>query len=146
MAASIPNQIVARVVDHLTAAAPSGTIVKKGRRHPVKVKGTLVQVYWMKETVRTIGDPRRPTIHSRNGSLAVKVTVLGDDDAFDAERIWIVAAMNSIGNTPRLWKDISETETVFDVEESSEDGDVLANAILFAVEFTTLPGDITAGN
>ena len=58
----------------------------------------------------------------------------------------IVAAMWNAGNFGRLVKNVTEAETVPYLEDSSVNDQLLAGAIRYAVEYTTLPGDITAGN
>jgi hypothetical protein len=146
MPASIAQQIVDGVTAGLTAAAPSGRTVKKGRKAPTNLTGVLVQVYWHHETAKGVGDPRKPSQMHRFQVLEIKVTVPGDDEAFDVERQWIVAAMWSLGTLNRLAKNISEAETVPFLEDSSADGAITASAIRYAVEYTTLPGDLTAGN
>jgi hypothetical protein len=145
MAKSRAQQILDAVVAGLVAAAPAGSVVKKGRKAPTNLDGPKVQVYWHYEKVRAIGDPRKPMMHSRNLVLEIKVTVPGDDEAFDVERQWIIAAMWNLGDLNRLVKDIEEAETIPYLEDSSEDGTITASAIRYAVEYTTLPGDLTAG-
>lgn len=146
MPASIAQQIVDGVTAGLTAAAPSGRTVKKGRKAASNLDGVLVQVYWHHETAKGIGNPRQPMQMQRFQVLEIKVTVPGDDEAFDAERQWIVAAMWNLGNLNKLANNISEAETVPYLEDSSVDGTITASAIRYAVEYTTLPGDLTAGN
>jgi len=147
MADSIAQQFIGKVVATLTGAAPQGVNVRKGRKAPTNESMLpMVQVYWHVEQVKGVGNPLRPMLLSRTMMLEIKVTVSGDDNAFDAERQWIIAAMWNAGNFSRLVKNVTEAETVPYLEDSSVNDQIVAAAIRYAVEYTTLPGDITAGN
>ena len=144
---SIPQQFIGKVVETLTGAAPQGVKVRKGRKAPTNEAALpMVQVYWHVEQSKAIGNPLRPMLLSRTMTLEIKVTVTGDDDAFDVQRQWIIAAMWNAGNFGKLVKNVTEAETVPYLEDSSVNDQILAGAIRYAVEYTTLPGDITAGN
>jgi hypothetical protein len=145
MAQSITQRIIDAVVAALMAAQPDGVTVKKGRKAPTNID-QLVQVYWHIEHSVGITNPRRPALMTRNMVLEIKVTVAGDDEAFDVQRQWIVVALWNAGNLGGLVKNLSEAETIPYLEDSSVDGTITASAIRYAVEYTTLPGDLTAGN
>lgn len=147
MAESIPQQFIGQVVQALTDAAPQGVNVRKGRRAPTNESMLpMVQVYWHIEQTKPIGNPRKPMLMERHMTLEIKVTVSGDDEAFDVQRQWIVAAMWRAGTFGGAVKDATEAETVPYLEDSSVNDQIVAGAIRYAVEYTTLPGDITAGN
>jgi len=147
MAQSITQRIIQAVVDVLTNAAPQGTNVKKGRKTPVNESALpLVQVYWHIENTHGVGNPRRPMLMTRNLVLEIKFSVAGDDEEFDAGRQWIVAALWNADTLGGLIKNITEAETVPCLEDSSVNQTITAGAIRYAVEYTTLPGDITSGN
>jgi hypothetical protein len=145
MAQSIRQRIIDQVVVLLAAAAPPLRKVRKGRKASNN-EGYYVQVYWHIEQVRAIGNPRKPMLADRNLTLEIKITVPGDDEVFDAECQWVVAALWTAGNLGGLVKNVSEGETVPYLEDSSVTGALTAGAIRYAVEYTTLPGDLTAGN
>lgn len=145
--ASISQRIIDAVVQVLNDGAPQGVKVKKGRKAPSNESALpLVQVYWHIEQNKPIGNPRRPVLMSRHMTLEIKVTVKGDDDDFDTQRLWVVPAMWNAGNLGGLVKDATEAETVPYLEDSSVNDTITAGAIRYAVEYTTLPGDLTAGN
>jgi hypothetical protein len=146
MAQSIAQQIIDGVFQGLTAAAPAGRTVRKGRKAATNIDDVQVQVYWHHEMSTGVGDPRKPMQMLRHMVLEIKVVVPGDDEAFDIERQWIVAAVWGLGTLNRLAKNISEAETIPYLEDSSADGTITASAIRYAVEYTTQPGDVTAGN
>jgi hypothetical protein len=147
MAASISQRIIDAVLAALTSAAPPSVTAKKGRKAPKNEPPVAnVQVYWHHEAASGIGDPRKPMLMNRHMVLEIKVTVPGDDQDFDAQRQWIVAAMWSAGNFGGLAKNVSEAETIPYLEDSSESGTLTASAIRYAVEYTTAPGDLTAAH
>ncbi len=146
MPASITKQIIDKVTATLKAAAPDGVTVEKGRKAPVDEQDCpKVQVYWHHEQPSPIGNPRKPILLSRSLVLEVKITVAGDDE-FDTQRQWVVATLWMAGNLGGLVKNLSEAETVPYIEDSSVNDSITAGAIRYAVEYTTLPGDLTAGN
>jgi hypothetical protein len=119
--------------------------VRKGRRAPESEKVLpLVQVYWYVEQTHALGNPRRPMKLQRNLTLEIKITTSGDDEAFDANAMWVVAAMWNAGNLNGLVTNLSEAETVPQLEDSSVNGAITAGAVRFMVEYTTLPGDMSA--
>jgi hypothetical protein len=147
MAASLAQRIIDAVQAALTSGAPQGVSVKKGRKAPKnEPKAAHVQVYWHHEASSGIGDPRKPMLMNRQMVLEIKVTVPGEDEDFDAQRQWIVAAMWRAGNLGGLAKNVSEAETIPYLEDSSESGTLTASAIRYAVEYTTAPGDLTAAH
>jgi hypothetical protein len=145
MAQSITQRIIDAVIAALKTAAPVGRKVRKGRKSPQnESQMPMVQVYWHQETPVGVGNPRKPMMMTRHMVLELKVTVAGEDDAFDIERQWVVAAMWNAGTLDGLAKNISEAETVPFLEESSVNDSITAGAIRYAVEYATLPGDLTA--
>jgi hypothetical protein len=147
MADSITLRILTAVYDALSAAAPDATTVRKGRKSPSsEAKCPMVQVYWHIEQNVGVGNPRRPMLMTRNLVMEIKITVVGEDEDFDAQRQWVVAALWNAGNLGGLVKNLSEAETIPVIDDSSVSGSMTAGAIRYAVEFTTSPGDITAVN
>ena len=145
--ASISQQIIDAVVNVPRTRPPIALKVRKGRKAPSNESILpLVQVYWHIEQTKPIGNPRRPMLMTRHLSLEIKITVKGDDDDFDAQRQWVVAAMWNADRLGGLVKDATEAETVPYLEDSSVNDSITAGAIRYAVEYTTLPGDLTSGN
>jgi hypothetical protein len=146
MGASITQQVMNTVTTTLQGSAPDGVAVAKGRKTAIN-EGSLpeVLVYWHQESIVPVGNPRRPSMLTRNLILEVKLTVNGTDEDWDFYRQWIIAAMWNAGTLGGLVKNLSEGETVPYLDDSSASGPLTSGAIRFAVEYTTLPGDLTAG-
>lgn len=141
------QNIIDAIVAALTAAAPTGCNVRKGRKAPENENMLpLIQVYWHMEQAKGIGNPRRPSLMQRNMTLEVKITVSGDDAAFDAESQWVIASLFAAGNLGGLVTNLSEAETQPFLEDSSVNDAITAGAVRYMVEYTTLPGDLTAAN
>lgn len=123
-------------------------LINKNRRLPIGDKEMpMFSVYFVHNAPKPVGDPRRPMINQNILTIAVRLIVAGNDDDTDPYCQWETA---QLGGAERLTDStgrqitmsITEGETLFEAMEGT-DGKVTTVTTNWAIEYKTLPADIT---
>ena len=154
MASSI-RKLITDIVLRLIDGGPledypvlKGGRVDKNRHLPIgRDEFPRYSVYFIHESPRPVGNPRRPVILDRTLTIETRILVFGNDDEADQHCQWIISKLGGaehlIGmDGTRLTLNISEGETVFAPLEGSE-GKITNTTIRWVIEYKTLPADIT---
>lgn len=143
MSASITKQITSAVVTLLRTGAPSGVSVDKSRKAAYgENELPRYSVYLIHEQPKAIGNPRAPALMMRNLTLEIRLTAAGTDDDADDHRVWVVSQMGNAGRLGGLVKNISESETAWDMAEGT-DSEFTVCTVRYVIEYGTDPIDLT---
>ena len=138
MADSITERILQAVVAVLDGTGkPAGVAVNRSRRQSIeKPQLPMISVYPVREEVTRATDNRRSPLVERRMRVQVKCRVVGDDQANDALRKWVVRSLMADQSLGGLALEISEESTDWDADDAT-DADYSVAAVDFVVRYTT---------